>query len=597
MGFCKLIYNNNEFTCTSADCSFEILIDDWLFEDVNRNSIQVTAMLNTEYFSLTNSLTYALRHIWVTPIEFEIAKIHQVVERPSNAYRNDEDISLVLVLKDDEATNVSDKLDVYLTLQNCDSNSAPNCVTQTTKYPPTGFIYDDQFNLNYYFFRHLFIMDDGSLLPDGNFITFDATVTDRTGVRTASSPILASKCQGKDWIAELVGQAVGYLASIFGLADVYNAVDSYCNTPQYDLVTTTTNTTEREYLRIDATRSNSPPTQEAMVCLAPDSNNVLSKPFEQNLICFVAYTIGEKPIDSFRLRLTNNNSNLKETGSTKQYLEFNVPYEVIAYNDIQLLKAELETNQDTEIDTIGDFLYYGFRNAVVSNYKIYGLESVTNFTLGNGTVLNLGGELDLTADFNTANLDAGVFFIMKGIPVMNVQSYKSDSRVSEDFDSIDRRNFLNYLAENNINFKAGDGQLEFITSSFASPYKIKSDGILIIDAEAQNIQINRSNMDENANINYNIMPQTFLFNLSNTMFYNNFSENDSLTAIMRVLSIIEPNPLESLTDFFDDFGKNPTTAITGWLFNAIVPLSIIMGLLLVFAVIYSKFKPSGGVYE
>jgi len=120
---------------------------------------------------------------------------------------------------------------------------------------------------------------------------------------------------------------------------------------------------------------------------------------EQNLICFVAYTIGENRIDSFRLRLTNNNSNLKETGSTKQYLEFNVPYEVIAYNDIQLLKAELETNQDTEIDTIGDFLYYGFRNAVVSNYKIYGLESVTNFTLGNGTVLNLGGELDLTADF------------------------------------------------------------------------------------------------------------------------------------------------------------------------------------------------------
>lgn len=592
------IYNNKEFNCTSRECSFEILIDEWVFDDLNRNSIQVTAMLNTEYFSLTNRLTHTIRHFWVTPIEFEKARIHQVVERTDDTYRNDEEISLVLGLLDDEATNVSDKLDVYLTLENCDANTgSPFCVSQTTKYKPTGFIYDDQFHTNFYFFRHLFLLDNGALLPDGNHISFNAVVTDKTGVRTASSPILASKCRNKDFKPDYLTQGVGLLLSIFGVNDVFGITDDFCNTKQYDLVTTTTNTDQREYLFIDSSHSTSSPTQEGMVCLTPDSNNLLSKPFEQNLVCFVAYTVGEKPIDEFRLRLTNNFSNLTETGSTKQYLEFNIPYEVIAYNDIKLLEAELKLNQDTKINSIGDFLYYGFRNTVVSNFKFWGLEDNANFILGKGNLQNIGGDFDLTADFNTANIDAGVFFIVKGIPVMNVQSFKSDSRIGEDFDFIDRSNFLNYLAENNINFKEGDTELNFITSSFVSPFKIKSDGILILDAEAQNIQVNRSNVDANTHINYDVMPQTFLFNLSSTMFYNNFSDNDTLTTIIRVFAVITTPPIDAFWQFLGEFGTDPAKAITEGLFQAIIPLSILMGLLLVFAVIYNKFKPNGGGNE
>ena len=587
------IYKGTDFECVSTDCSLQIYIDDWIFEDINRVSIQVTALMNTEYFSLDNDLTHVLRHVWVTPIEFNIGKIHQVVERPDNVYRNDEEISLVLILQDDEATNLESKLGISLNLLNCDSNNVAtaNCVTQTTDYKPTGFIYDDVFNLNYYFFRHLYILDSGDLLPDGNYISFNATVTDRLGIRTTSTPILASKCLGKDWLAQYVDLAIGYLPSI--LADPLKAITSYCTTEQADLVTTTANNTEREYLRIDSDHATSSPTQEALLCLTPDSNNVLSEPFKQNLICYVAYTVGEKPIDTFRLRVTNNFSNLNEEGSTKQYMEFNIPYEVIAYNDPMLLQAELELNQDTEINTVGDYLFYGFRNLAVSNFKIWGLEDKANFVLGSGIIENFGGTLDLTADFNVANVPAGMFIVVKGIPVLNVQSYKNDTRLSEAFDGISRNNFLNYLAENNITYTAGNGELRIVTSNFASPFIIKSDGVIILDAVAENIKINRGNVDANTNINYDVMPKTFLFNLSNTMFYNNFSENDTLTTIIRITKIITAPPLEAIGEFFEDFGKDPFGSMTSWLFSNIIFISILMGLMLVFAIMYSKFKPNG----
>jgi len=587
------IYNGTDFTCISSDCSLQMYIDEWIFEDINRVSIQVTAIMNTEFFSLDNDLTNVLRHVWVTPIEFNIGKIHQVIERPDNAYRNDEQINLVLVLQDDEATNLENKIDISLNLLNCDSNNVAtaNCVTQTTDYKPTGFIYDDKFNLNYYFFNHLYILDSGDLLPDGNFISFNSTVTGLQGIRTASTPILASKCKGKDWIAEYVDLAIGFLPSI--IADPLKAVTSYCVTEQYDLVTTTANNTEREYLRIDSGKSTTSPTQEALLCLSPDSNNVLSKPFEQNLICYVAYTVGEKPIDSFRFRVTNNFSDLTNEDSTKQYMQFDIPNEVIAYNDPMLLKAELELNQNSKITTVGDYLYFGFRNLAVTNFKFWGLEDATNFALGNGLIENFGGEIDLTADFNVANVPAGMFIVVKGIPVLNVQSYKNDTRLSEAFDGISRNNFLNYLAENNIPFKAGEGELRVVTSNFTSPFIIKSDGVLIIDAVAEEIEINRSNVDANTSINYDVMPQAFIFTLSNTMFYNNFSENDTLTTMIRVMSVITNPPLQSIIDFITDFSEDPPKATTSFLFKNIIFIVILMGLMLVLAIMYSKFKPNG----
>lgn len=597
--FRELIYKDIDFACVSSDCTFQLTIDDWIFEDVNRNTITIFALISTETLETNNRLTRMDRGIWVTPIEFNIQKIHQVVERADNTYRNDEEISLVLALQDTESTNLQSKLDIYMTLDNCDGNqTGSNCIAQTLQYKPTGFLFDDQFNLNYYFFRHLFVLDNGSLLPDGNFIGFNATITDQTGARAVTTPILASKCKNKDFIAELIDSVVGGLASLVGLGDVYDLSTAYCDTPQEKIVTTTTNSDQLERLFIDDDHLTSSPTQEAFICIATDSNNILTKPFEQDLFCYVAYTVSEKPIDDFRFRVTNPNSDLREEGSTKQYVEFNIPYELIAYNDAELLRKELETNQNTTIDTLGEFIFEGFRNIIKTNYSLYNLDSLIKFQSKTGIIQNAGVDINFNQAFSPASVNGGMFYIIKGIPVQNVQEFANNTKIGDDFDNINRKSFLNYLAENNINWRTQDAELQVIVNSFANPFKLKSDdGLLIIDEVPKRVSVNKANTDQNNNIQYDFIPSVLPFTLSSTMFYNNFSENSTLTALINITIQIKDTFLNETLEVFDNLTQDFVGTIVSFLFSNIILIAILMGLLVIFSVMYFNFRdpPQGGV--
>jgi hypothetical protein len=575
----------------------QINVDDFVLEDTNATTITIFALLNTEYLDTSNRLTRVDRRFFVSPIEFKVAKIHQVVERADNVYVSEEEIPVVLILQDTEATNLRNRLDIYLTLENCDANMlGANCVQQTTQFKPTGFLYDDQFNLNYYFFRHLYILDNGQLLPDGNHIGFRAHVSDVTGARADITPILASKCQNKDWVAELVDSILGGLASLVGLADVYDATTAYCNTAQLPKVTITDNNSQLERLRIEAGHSRTSPSQEALICITPDSNNVLGDPFKQNIYCYLSYTVAEKPIDNFRFRITNQYSDLSNEDDTKQYVEYNIPYELIAYNDLQLLEAELETNQNTSIDTLGEFIFEGYRRLIRTGYEFYNLESYAEFATKNNIIQNAGVDLNFNQAFSPAVVNGGIFIVIEGVPIVNVQEFKNRAGVSENFNVISRSNFLEYLAENNISWDRSTSGAKAYVSSFALPYPLTDDGTLIIDEIPQRVEVNRGNLDANsaANVRYNFLPTVISITFSSTMFFNNFSENSTLSAIINLVAILKSNALNDFVDFVDEFGSDPAGALGGILLENIVFLAIILGLLIVFSIIYANFKDKEG---
>lgn len=597
------LFKGTDFTCVGSICNLQVKFTDYLYEDINLTTITVFALLNTEYLDVDNNLTRADRRIFVTPIEFDTAKIYQVNERLDRTYRNDEEIQLVLILKDSEATDVSDKIETYLTLENCDAAAAGNCTTQTSHFKPTGFAYDPQFNLNYYFFRQIFILDDGSLLPDGNYIGFRATINDKTGVRTGITPLLVDRCQNQNYAADFVnslGNPLGLGSFILNTtSDILLTQINGCQpgSEQYSITTTTTNSGEEIRLLIDQDHSLSSPAQEALICVAPDTNNVIGNPLKQDILCVSLYQVGEKPIDDFRLRIMNPYSDLKEEGSTKQYKEFNIPYELISINDAQLLRKELETNQDTTINTVADFIYYGFRNLGKGIFLYSGAQDLINLTAGKGLIQNVGADISLSDDFNSVSVGGAIFFKIKGIPVVNIQDYRNDSRLTDSFETVDPKFFLKYLSEKNISIPQETATMEAIVSDISIPQKFTdSEGVLLINEEPTQQNVNTSNLDANQTAKYTTIPNILNFTIQSTMFYNNESQNDTRSIILNIAIIIRDTFYNSALEGISGLVKDPGATAGTFILNNILWIVLILGIFYVVSLIYRNFKEkeSGG---
>jgi len=583
--FQKRIFKDSDFICNTSYCSLNIKANEYLFEDVNLTTITWFALLNTEYLDQDNNLTRDDRRIYVSDIVYDTAKIHQVVERLDRTYKPSEEIPLVLILRDTEAGNLNGKVEPYITLQNCDANTGGNCVDQTIRFKPTGFAYDDKFNYNYFFFRHLYVLDDGSLLPDYNSIGFRANVSDPAGIRTTKIPVLADKCQSQDVNTSNFWEAgLGFLLEF---ADDLTATVTGCNTAQYPLVTTTDNTGQETRLFIASDHTVSDPSQTLFACIAPDSNNVFGKPLEQDLLCFTWYEVAESPIDNFRIRLTNQFSDLSVEGSDRQYIEFNIPYEIIANNDVQLLKNQLETNQNTTIDTVGEFYYEGLRNMAGSLAYAYGLDNLDNFLASNNIITNVGADYDFSQTLSATTLEGAMFYRIKGVPVVNAYDYSRDFEIEKIYNQIDRRYFIRTLQEKDILINKKIPTIELIVNDFVAPIKIKDDeGIILIDEEPIKQNINNSNIDGNNTQKYNVSPNILNLDLQNTMFWNNFSENESRTISMNIKFVVRETIGVAIFDFVSDAIENPIGTLEDFLKQNLLLIMAVSLLLVIGGVIY-----------
>lgn len=570
----KRIYKNIDFICIGSNCGFQFKLDDFIFQDIGQTYIAVTAIMNTENFTLTNSLIQSLRSIYVTTVDFDVAKIHQINERVDREYKNTEEIPLALILRSSEATDISDQINVYMTIANCNDSTPSDgtCTEQSTRFKQTGFQYDEKTNLNYYFFRHLWYLDNGNLLPDGNHIAFRAHISDSKGVSSNITSVLADKCQvnGTDFWTNAFSSIINGLG---------------CSSPQEASVLLG-NSQERA-IDINNTAITTSPSQELFACINTDTNNVIDKPLEANLYCFVWYQVSEKPIDDFRLRITNQYSKLSDTGSTKQYVEFKIPYELIALNDLPLLKQELETNQQTTITTMQDFIQAGLAGVAKGAIRNLGVENLINQS---SVITNIGADANFQLAFNPSSVGGFAWFVIKGIPVINAQDFKEIPIVRENFENIERTQFLNYLAENNVRFNSRSAEMQIVINSFTLPQKIvDNNGHLLIDEVATTQKINQENSDQNRQP-FKFVPALLYFTIQNTMFYENHTANDSKSIVMTITTLIPQNILTGFNEFVDKLIQNPKDAIIDAIFDNLEIIIILLGLAFMISLIYVNFK-------
>jgi hypothetical protein len=595
------VYNGYDFDCSTNSCNFQLKIEDWVYEDVNKTTVTIFALINTEYLDQTNYLTRVDRTFFVSPIEFSTAKIYEVMEREDHTYNTAEDIPLVLLLKDSEATDITGKLNVYITLANCDGNSAPNCVEQTTKYKPTGQLYDERTNATFYFFRYYYTLDDGSALPDGNYIRFRATVADATGARANITPVLAHRCyndvhdSNKYWWLGPIGV---YIEEMQQLINRTESALFGCTTPQAQLVTTAVNSDQERYLLIDASKATQNPSNVFWGCVAPDQNNIYSSSLKKDLSCAVLWTVSEKPIDSFRIRIGNQYSDYKITGSEKQYVEYNIPYELIATSDIPLIVEQIKPTQDTSINTVGEFLYYGlFKGLTDPDYGAttgYILPEAAKGILKNGLIGNMGGDFNYDQVLNPSTVGGAMFITFKGINVINADDYKSDFELSEDedYEFSTLKNFLKAMQENNIYYSSKPSKIAINTGAFntmsilpipqmgdsIASYLVDNEGSLVINEKPIEVSVNVENTDKN--VYYKEVPNKLSFLISETMFYNNMSENQTLAFTINIYEVIKSKGWAGLKKFIEELKDDPINSIQKFLIEKIAIIVIVLGLLL-----------------
>lgn len=581
----KRIYKGTDFNCITGNCSFQLKIDDFLFEDANLVHFVITGMMNTEYFSLTNPLIQVDRTIYLTQTSFDVSRIQQLVERTDQQYKNTEEIPVVLILRSTDAENLKDKLNVYLTLQNCDANflGGGNCVNQTKKWYPNGYLFDDKYNYNLYFFRNVFLLDNGNLLPDGNYIGFRASVTDGKGAMTAITPVLAPRCKGFNYGALFwPGAFFSYLSNLFT-----GAQNGCTSGTTDDIVTTTVNNTQEMRIQINNAVSLTDPSLTAFGCLAPDTNNVQQNSLSQDLLCVVWVQSGKKPIDDYRLRIGNNFSDYSKTGSNKQYVEFNIPYELVAYNDPLYVKNQLDESAD--ITTVGDYIYQGFQEIAVNILNATIIDKAS-FLAKNGFIPQIAGDINLDQAFSPTSVGQIFWVQIKGAPIVNAQDFKYNSKVNGNYDQINKTKFLEFLSNNGVAYQTVvPAKAKVIINDFSLPTEfIDSNGAILIDQEATEKKINQNNIDVNAPYGA-MLPAKITLTLQLTMFYNSFSQQQTMSLLLNIYAFFFENLVGLINGFIGNAlspNFDPIDSGKQFLFEHILELTVLLMVIIMYRYVY-----------
>lgn len=587
----KRIYKGTDFDCLTGTCSFNIKIDDFLYEDANLAHFVVTGLMNTEYFSLTNPLVQVDRTIFLSQTTFDVARIQQFVERTNQEYKNSEEIPVVLILRSTDAEDLTKNLNVYLTLQNCDNNgSGANCTQQTTKWYPTGKLFDDKYNYNYFFFRNIFLLDNGSLLPDGNYIGFRATVLDNTGVINPVTPVLAPRCKGFSYtVLFWPGAFYTYLANLFT-----GAQNGCSSGTTDDVVTTVTNSSQEMRILINNATVLTDPSLTAFGCLAPDTNNIQADALSQDLLCVVWVQSGKKPIDNYRIRVGNSNSDYSEKGANKQFVEFNIPYELVAYNDPLYVKNQLDESAD--IITVGDYIYEGFRQISVDVLNATIIDKAS-FLSKNGFIPQIAGDINLDLAFSPTSVGQIFWIDIKGAPIVNAQNFKNYSQISGSFDSINRKRFLEYLSSKGVAYQTTvPAVAKVIINDFSLPTDITDlNGAILIDQVPTEKKINQGNVDVNTPVPYGaLLPAKITLTLSSTMFYNNESQQQTMSLLLNIYAFF----FQKIGDFFAGIvnglvnpnpNSDPVAQGVGLLYSNILYIIVSLGFIYTAVVIRDRY--------
>jgi len=575
------IWKDTDFSCTAFDCSFNYTLDNYIFPKADFYRMRGQVLVKTEADSTKNPFLIKNISFPIFFKEIETARIFQGIERADLTYRNDEEIFLVLQVRDSDYSNLRNDFKAVLTYSECDAAAGGgNCRPIDVNFSPDSFAYDQKTGYNYYFFKELFYEEDYTPLSDGNHFRFYAILEDVTKKHNAVLfPLLTKKCK--------INSPTDFWSILFNMNEFLFGCSDY----QEKIVTLNINIAQESRLLIDKDHNVQGPTQEALICLKPDNSNVYKDALSQDLDCTLVYTVGEQLPEKFNFYISNKFSDMAEkTDKYKQFLELTVPYEQILLNDPYLLKEALKTEFDTSVNTLGDAVFWGF-NKLFTGFA----NPITEFTIEqftrdkNGVFVNFGSDINFQKLFHPNNLSGLMFYKIKGLKVINVYDY----RFNQDLQNAPPENFVKYMSQLGKTIPDKKTEIQVYASDFEKIISEKVNSRLVINEEIRDIPINKQNLDENQASNFDKVPHSLQFNITHDLVYNNERNTLRVFIPFRLVTLLYGNASiideysAGLTAMLE--GKvNPVDAFISWTFQNILIITVVLMILVIFAYIRGR---------
>jgi len=570
-GYIKTLWKDQDFTCSGFDCKFNFELLDQVFDGAGVWFFTLSTLLTTQledHNSLLSAKTYSFP---VNFLEFETARILQVIERnPDHNYTNEEIIPLVLQLRNSDRANLKNDLKVKLFASDCGSNATGgSCTIQDINYSPDSFLYDLSTGYNYFFWNRIFIDEDGTLLDDLTFYRFTAVVESIKGSHNGEDRyLLTSKCKTESYGTDFFSNA---------LSTLNHFLTGNCTVPP-DLLVPVGDENELR-LNIDTSISLTPPTQECSFCMNTDNNGNFINNLEQDLFCGTWYTFNSQRIDRFDFYLTNENSDLSKESSNAQYIKLPVPFELLSFNDLSLMRQSMAIEYGTEADTIGELLQQGF------NYLFTGIANpisdIPEGLTASGLINNVGFDCNFSRPLDPTFIDGMIFYKIKGIKTINKQDMVILHPELTEVPPIDLLEFMNI---ENFPVPRNETVIEVYASDMVKVMNETVDSPLVVDVSLEETKLR--NTDENQYLR--TLPTTLRFNAIFDLFYNN--ELSSLRRIVPItITAVITGTVFDLTGFANSLISNPFK----WMAENWWIIFIILVLILYVSVVIRNFSKGG----
>ncbi|MCK4429292.1 MAG: hypothetical protein KAU95_02865, partial [Candidatus Aenigmarchaeota archaeon] len=375
---------------------------------------------------------------------------------------------------------------------------------------------------NYFNFRQIFLeLNNGiySPLSDGNYFRFKAWIEDPSKtLQTIYQPVLTDKCQ--------VRSEDDFWGNTFNM----NLFLEACASGQYtDLIVATPDNNNHEVqIWINADEATANPTQFSFGCSQPNKDNLYENALEQPLLCSINYLYSEKPIDKFSFYLTNKNSDLAELEpENQQFIKLDIPYEVIYFNDMDLMRKALKKEFQTDtVDNIGEV----FESAIDNLLGAF----ATPFSVLADGLSALGWIGSVNTDFGTAvsgndlnysystpvspnNVSGMIFIKVSNINVVNKKDYEI---IYPNASTISAKRFVEWANFENINLRNEKIRIDVYTNDMVKIMSKEFDNILVIDEDPPANNINQNVADANQG-KFVSVPTIIKFEIISDMIYNN----------------------------------------------------------------------------
>ena len=565
---------NDSFNC-SFECLKDIVLDEFVYEKEDVYNVNFTVLLSTENEVTDNELTSKTYGYYVTFKEYETARILQAFERSDLTYRNDEQIPIVLQLRDIPYVDLKDRTSVYLTLDLCPADTGACDTNGTTKFLPKFHYYDETTGYNYFYWNNIFFTDSGDLLYDGNYIRMRAHISDKYyshDTTVIPEATLGSKC------ADVGFTDIGSFLYNF----IASAVTG-CTTPASSIIEL--GDAEETRLIIDADHNVSGVPNQSLWCVKPN-NEVYRDTLKQDLYCGVIYKRNEQSIDTFKIYIGNEFSDYTKTGAEKQYIEFTIPAEDVIFNDPYLMQEALNSEYSTdEINTLGEFIYYGL-DWIWTGIANPVSEIPTALT-DSGFITNVNWDLNFDGQLDPTFVTGFFYIKVEGFEVENQYNYID---TFPELETLNPKNFRTFAIRNNLPLTKKETVVTVYASDMEQIEKLKVSSPIVIYAKPS-----VSNVDPNAldqNVTRAVIPSTLKFSFMSDMIYNSSKGYDRIHVPLILSQVItQPISFQSIFNWFGDAIENPAD----WFGQNWFIIVVLIIFVLIVSLVYANFKGGGGV--